>query len=372
MKIYWYSPYPHEGTSRLAVATSRPDDEIVVQALSAHKGRRLDAKADYEIARDLPDPSPPALARPLRRAYPVVASLQRSRVRRRLLRRGFDVAYLHLLHYPTDWWDLRALGRRTPLVSMVHDVRPHDHLLPGAIEHRLLQAMYHSAGDLVVYHPVLKDELVASFGVDAERIHVVPLPIDAADKRDPGVPRSDIPTFLLFGVLRRNKGLETLAQALELLGDDFPGAVIVAGAAPDDYARELRKRMAHIPSLRLELGHVSNERKRTLFSSCWRVLLPYQDFHSQSAVLTDAYAHRVPAIVSDVGALGATVRDDGTGVVIPSQDAQALASAMLAACTAGPGGVKECTAAAQAHDAASVGPRLRAVFALAADKPASR
>jgi glycosyltransferase involved in cell wall biosynthesis len=58
-------------------------------------------------------------------------------------------------------------------------------------------------------------------------------------------------------------------------------------------------------------------------------VLPYTSFQSQSAVLQDAYANSVPLIVSDVGALGSTVRSEGTGWVVPPSDANALAEAII-------------------------------------------
>ena len=47
-------------------------------------------------------------------------------------------------------------------------------------------------------------------------------------------------------------------------------------------------------------------------------------------MLHDAYGYGRPVIVSDVGALGATVFDDGTGLVTPPGDAEALAHSITA------------------------------------------
>ena len=48
-------------------------------------------------------------------------------------------------------------------------------------------------------------------------------------------------------------------------------------------------------------------------------------------MLQDAYAHHVPLVVSDVGALGETVRDDRTGWVVTPGDVDGLAATLLAA-----------------------------------------
>lgn len=73
-----------------------------------------------------------------------------------------------------------------------------------------------------------------------------------------------------------------------------------------------------------------------LFREAWGVVLPYETFSSQSGGLHDASGHGRPVVVTDVGALGATVRHDGTGAVVTVDDAEALAAALVA--TAGPAG----------------------------------
>jgi glycosyltransferase involved in cell wall biosynthesis len=65
-----------------------------------------------------------------------------------------------------------------------------------------------------------------------------------------------------------------------------------------------------------------------LFGQASVVVLPYTAFASQSGVLHDAYAQGRPVIVTDVGALGETVREDGTGLVVPAGDAAALTEAI--------------------------------------------
>jgi glycosyltransferase involved in cell wall biosynthesis len=60
-------------------------------------------------------------------------------------------------------------------------------------------------------------------------------------------------------------------------------------------------------------------------------VLPYTEFPSASAVLCDAYAYHVPVVATDVGGLGASVRSEQTGWVVPPSDTDALATALGAA-----------------------------------------
>jgi glycosyltransferase involved in cell wall biosynthesis len=346
----------------------RPGDVLTVHAQVAAPADPPVTITEYEVVRDLPDPS-------VRRAGRVGAvermadlTLGRSRARARVLRRGYDVAHIGNLVYQVDAFDLARVRRLAPLVCDVHDVRPHDHSLPTMVETRLLKRMYRNAGHLVVLHDVLKDEVVSDFGVPPDRVHVVPHVLDA--NVTPGAPAAERttvrPTFLFFGTLRRNKGITVLADALGALGPALDADVIVAGAGDEETTTMLKQRLGPLPHVRLEFGRISAERKRELFGGASFVLLPYVEFHSQSGVLADAYAYRVPLIVTDVGAIGPTVRDDATGYVVQPGDADALADALLRAARNGRTFTAALDAAASRHDVSVVGPALRTIYELAA------
>jgi glycosyltransferase involved in cell wall biosynthesis len=366
MRIYWYWPHPHRTKSPLCLAVQRPGDELVVHAQLVSPGNPVEPVAEYEVVRDLPDPARPARNRVRRALRPIELTVRRSRARTDVVRRGFDVAHIGNLSYQSDWWDLRRLRRRVPLVSDVHDVRPHRRTLPTHVETSLLRETYRNAGHLIVLHEVLKEEVVSDFGISPERVHVVPVVLDALATRDLSIPRPERPRFLLFGTLRPNKGIDVLSDALISLGSDFDADVVIAGAGDAEMTAKLEARLGAMPNVSLEFGRVSAERQRALFSSATYVLLPYVSFHSQSGVLSDAYAYRVPLIVSDVGAIGPTVRADGTGFVVPPGDADALAGCMLEALGKQASFTEPLAAAARRHDVSVVGARLREIYDLAA------
>src|SRR5207253_4105308 len=101
-----------------------------------------------------------------------------------------------------------------------------------------------------------------------------------------------------------------------------------AGRGDADIEEELRRASDDDPRLHVEIGHASIPRKTELFRETSVVVLPYTSFASQSGVLHDAYAHGRPVVVTDVGALGDTVREDGTGLVVPPGDPVALGRAI--------------------------------------------
>jgi glycosyltransferase involved in cell wall biosynthesis len=368
MRLYCYWPHPHREASALLLAALRPGDELVVEALPSMHGETFDAVAEYEVVRDLPDPT---LGRSglLGKARPLQVAWQRSSARRKLVRRGFDVGVIELLVHQTDWFDLRSIRRRMPLVSVVHDVRPHVSSLPAPIEDRMLRRLYAEdrAGHLIVFSSLLRDQLVADFGVDPARITVTPHALDGRDLRldlDP----PERPFVLFFGSLRANKGIDTLLDAIAMLPADPGFDVVVAGHGDARIEAKLLEAQAQHPCLRVELGFVPLDRKALLHSQASLVLLPYTSFSSFSGVLADAYSYRLPVLASDVGTIGDSLREYKTGWLVPPGDAAALAKS-LTSVMASPGERDACRgrigAAAAAHDDSVVGPMWRRACDLA-------
>lgn len=374
MDIYCYWPHPHAEASPLLLNTLRQGDRLTVQALPSLRGNSFGAISEYEVVRDLPDPTAMTgngkLGRVVRLAR---LAAGRSLARRRVLRRPFDIGHIEMLSPHVDWIDLSAIRRRLPLVSTVHDVRPHRSRF-GAMDTRLLRRLYRDdrTGHLIVFHNVLKHELISDFGVEPERVSVLPHPLDGRDLRDPTLTKPDRPFALVFGTLRTNKGIPVLLDALRSIGEGANFDIVVAGGQGDaKLEARLVEAARRLPCLRTEVGYVSQDRKHELFSTASLVVLPYTRFHSQSGVLADAYAYRVPLLVTDVGALGETVRHDRTGWVAPSSDADALASTLLDAMDAVARGdvrTQELAEAAHRHDYGSVGPALRAVYDMVASR----
>ena len=82
----------------------------------------------------------------------------------------------------------------------------------------------------------------------------------------------------------------------------------------------MRKAAFTDPRVTAEIGYVSPARATELYCSSSLVVLPYVWFAAQSGVLREAYAFGVPVVVTDVGALGQAVREEGTGWVVAPDD----------------------------------------------------
>lgn len=325
VRFYWYWPFARPEELDLAAATARPGERVTVQVVDRTGAPEAGTEGAVEVVRDLPDVNRAELSTARWLASRAETYWARERLRRRMWRRGgFDLVHLHYLNRFTDW--ISPLP--APLVLSVHDVVPHVPRLGRTIERGLLLKLYARPDAVVVHHAHLAEALQADFHVPAERIHVVPhqvFPVPEAPVDPPPGP----PTVLVFGALRPNKGIPVLRDMMRCL-DDTELVLHIAGHGDADVEDQVRSMASEDERVRCEVGFVPLLRKRELFRAASLVVLPYTTFSSQSGVLHDAYGHGRPVVVTDVGALGRTVREDGTGVVVPPNDPSALAEAVRA------------------------------------------
>jgi glycosyltransferase involved in cell wall biosynthesis len=325
MRFHWYWPFAREEELDWAIATARDDESILVEVLDRAAAPAAGEHGPVTVVRDLPDVERNTGNRMAWVASRANTYRVRASARREHWRSGeFDLVHLHYLNRFTD----AIVSLPHPLVMSVHDVVPHVPRLGTRAEHRTLARVYSRADALVVHHHDLTDRLMRDFGLPRDRIHEVPhqvFPVGEA----PDQPTASTPTVLFFGALRPNKGLQVLDQAMKLLAREDIRLVIAGRGDPELHAlaNELARRDERV---HLELGFATLERKRQLFGEASIVVMPYTAFASQSGVLHDAYGHGRPVVVTDVGALGDTVRDDGTGLVVPPHDPTSLAAAITA------------------------------------------
>jgi glycosyltransferase involved in cell wall biosynthesis len=131
--------------------------------------------------------------------------------------------------------------------------------------------------------------------------------------------------LLFFGVLRPNKGLLVLLEAMRELPEFH---LTIAGAPTDnEYLARIRKAISVLPEGRVELipRFIPGSDIRGLFEANGTLLLPYTSFAAQSGVLSLAITYRTPVVVADTGALGETVSRFGLGEVVRPGDAADLA-----------------------------------------------
>ena len=326
MKIYWYAPWPDDrawASVSLAAHIVQDGDEMVLHKLRSSTGPS--PTGPVRVVADLPEVSPATPWTPRWALDRTMVVTGRARRRNALIRRlRPDIVHLQLVNRFTDPWMLPSGS----IVATVHDVLPHHGRLPRRAERLLLAALYAKLDAVVVHHPLVGQQLQAGFGVPGDRIHHVPLVIAPN-----GAPASrsglDSPLVLFFGSFRRNKGIAELCQAIRSLADEHHLRFHLAGRGDAEAERRVRELARDDPRVTATIGYVPNNVKDTLFRRASLVVLPYSSFTSQSAVLGDAYAGGAPVLVADVGALGASVREDGTGWILASTRPHHIAEAIV-------------------------------------------
>jgi glycosyltransferase involved in cell wall biosynthesis len=159
-------------------------------------------------------------------------------------------------------------------------------------------------------------------------------PVDRATARAALGIAAETPVTLLFGNLRKDKGLNDLLAAARdvpeltvLIGGTELGAL--AAARPLLAAPELAGRVI------VREGFLPMSEAAELFAVADTVVMPYA-VASQSGVLLLAYGFQRPVIVYPVGGLPEAVIDGETGWICARADVAALTDTLAASVVAGP------------------------------------
>jgi glycosyltransferase involved in cell wall biosynthesis len=149
------------------------------------------------------------------------------------------------------------------------------------------------------------------------------------DHRAPGE------TVLFFGLLRQDKGLDVLIEALPALAERVPGARLEVVGSPRMPIEPLRERAAALgvaDRIAWDLRFVSDAEASAAFARATVVCLPYREIEN-SGVLAEAIRHGVVPVTSAVGGLPETLARYDLPAPVPIDDAAALAGRLAEALT---------------------------------------
>lgn len=244
-----------------------------------------------------------------------------------------DLDVVHIQEY-TPWlapghfrW-LRRRGLR--VAATVHNIANHGHFSRSyaRMSQRCLLSAWRACSALLVHTDGLRGELARFLGPGHPPIHVTPHAV-WEERTTPPQPISrgdgEPARLLFFGMIRPNKGLHVLLEAMERLSD----CVLTVAGYPEDegYLARIRALVDRLPSGRVELvtRFVAEGEIAGLFDRAHLIVLPYTSFASQSGVLHQALAHARPVVATEVGGLGESVRAWKIGEVVAPGDARSLA-----------------------------------------------
>ena len=248
----------------------------------------------------------------------------------------FDIVHAHfpsVLILDVPW--LRIISRRTVLVHTVHNLYPHD-AVRSPRKRRLLRRLYRACDTLLVHTDATREGLITDFGISPERVIKVPFGsyshmVSAITSRDhSAVSSNDVPTVLLFGEIRFNKGVDILIEAAALLRDrGVRFRVVLAGqpGAPADSYRDQAQRLGLVGTVEFRVGYIEEERVATVFSDAAIVALPYTAIDHSAVAITATTLGR-PIVASNLAGLAELVNDAKNGLLVPPGDPAALADAL--------------------------------------------
>jgi len=237
-------------------------------------------------------------------------------------------------HFAADVVHLQAGIGNDPRLLVAARVRPrrfaltiHDPVShPGEAVSRSAtfgnRTLLRSAGLIFVHAEALRDEL-RTVARPRAPIVVVPHGVDAGE----AAPLPDRPAILFFGRLGHYKGLDILLDAMAAVWRQLPEATLtIAGSGElEDHPALADERVA------LRAEHVPDAEVPGVFAAASCLVLPYRQA-SQSGVGSLAKSYGRPLVVSDAGGLPELVAD-GSGLVVPREDPEALAAALVSVLT---------------------------------------
>ena len=226
------------------------------------------------------------------------------------------------------------LWRSVPIVLTVHDVSTHPGRDSGGPGRRgLVREKLRSRADAVIVHgEALRRRYLEQYDVPAERVQCIPHGCYGLFRHwsQPTVQR-ERRAILFFGRIELYKGLANLIDAFRLVRARCPDARLIIAGGGGDLERH-REALADLPGCELHAGYVSTENVAALFQRATVAVLPYTE-GSQSGVTRIAYPFGVPVVVTDVGSIPESVDRGRSGLVVPPNDTQALANALIAVLT---------------------------------------
>lgn len=245
-------------------------------------------------------------------------------------RRPFDVLHCHG-GYPPAY--VGATFKRLFNVPLV--VRPHGaDILPGEyiranprLEGRLRQAL--AAADLVLAQSVFLERESIALGVPSQKIRLIPNGVWLADfQTNLGASPFPYPYVLAVGSFSPKKGFDVLLRAFAAIADAVPWLhLVIAGMGHELPAYRAFVHQAALQDRVHFVGVIHGAQKVRLYRHCRFFVCPSRR-EPFATVNLEALAAGKPIIATAVGGNVEVVGQGVNGLLVPPDEAEALAAAM--------------------------------------------
>jgi glycosyltransferase involved in cell wall biosynthesis len=203
--------------------------------------------------------------------------------------------------------------------------RPNGHIIAGRMGGYYDLKYYRYCHHLIGNTRDIRDYIVRS-GWPAENAWYLPNFVDAAPM--PPVDRAsldtpgDVPVLLSLGRLHANKGFDVLLPALQAV----PRAVLwLGGVGPEEAAL---KRLAQSLGVADRVRFLGWRRDVGALMAAADLFVCSSRHEPLGNVVIEAWAHRVPVVAANSAGPAALIEDRESGLLVPIEDADALARAI--------------------------------------------
>lgn len=213
---------------------------------------------------------------------------------------------------------LKALDSlQIPKVVTLHELNTQSKDAKKSIVRFLERKVIEKADKVIVHSPIQKKFLLDR-KVDAEYIGFGLNPVN--------VKKMGGKNLLYLGTLHPDRGVDYLVRAMELLPDY---KLVVKGVVADqNYAVMIEKDIKEngLRNVQLQTGWGTKEERDKLYRWSDVVVLPYLWAPNQSAALHNAFAYRIPVVVTNTkGPIDETVDEFKCGVIVEMKNPEKLA-----------------------------------------------
>ncbi|AXU20833.1 hypothetical protein C7W88_17550 (plasmid) [Novosphingobium sp. THN1] len=212
---------------------------------------------------------------------------------------------------------IRLIGGR--LIYVVHDAKPHAWASSPTmrwLELMLLRASYLLPHELVTLTRSAKDQIKEEFGRRGQATVIPHGAYATATTLPPGDRK-----ILVFGMLRRNKRILETIEAVKLaVASGARVSLTIAGAPHKEDIGYWDECAACLPGtdgyIHTEIEFIPEPRLNQLIAECDAVILPYEDFNSQSGVAVLAACSERLLLCTATGGLAELVEQGLDPIVI--------------------------------------------------------
>jgi glycosyltransferase involved in cell wall biosynthesis len=202
--------------------------------------------------------------------------------------------------------------------------------------------LYRRADALVAISTGVAEDLVADLGIDAGKVHVIHNPIDAARVRQlaaapcphPWLASRRVPVVLGIGRLMPQKGFDLLLRALHKVRQERLVRVLILGDGEERVRLQAMIEQLGLTDAAVLAGFQCNPFPWLARSAVFALPSRWEGF---GQVLIEALALGRPVVASDCRSGPSEILDRGRfGALVPCEDSDALAAALLVALRAPP------------------------------------